>query len=735
MKKKLKSMTEIIQSLKQTNNMTDSALDVLQLSSSDITADMLKRLSSQKRSGHLLRTKYGIALRKFAMTLNFYSTRAYKYVRDTFELALPHPSVVSSWYKTIDGEPGFTKESFDVLSRHAQKQQQAGHQTLCNLTIDEMAIRKHIEWDGKKYRGYVDIGHNIEDDSMPAATEALVFLVVCVNGSWKLPVAYFLLDGLKGKDRANLINICLQRLYEVGVTVLCITCDGAASNVAMFAELGAKMSPDDLQPWFTHPGDNTRKIYVLLDVCHMLKLLRNTFSSQVMVDNNGGQINWNFIKQLHKLQQLEGLRAANRLRTAHVDFFRQKMKVNLAAQVLSNSVAKALEFCLSIDMSQFYGCEATVKFIKTADRLFDILNSKNILAKNFKAPMSMTNKHLWMKFLLETRVYIATLTDTSGRLMTAGKKKTAFVGFLTAIDTMMSLFQDLVVGSPTHPPCLKYLLTFKFSQDHLEIFFGCIRSHLGCNNNPTARQFTAAYKRLLVQNEIKASNSGNCQNTDAVPILNVDQSTVNRQQASDDSVTVCHTIQQALVDHEPIQDEHDYADTPNVVQLSRYIENAVVYIAGYVARNVTKHLPCLTCAEATVCSQYDSLDNSMLLKLRDNGGLTHPSPGTVTVCTEAEKCFKRLAHEKPPAGRGFMHVLVTNVTEQVLSKSDSVFPELHEHQLETEPQSNHVIELVKRIAREYCKIRLYHWGKQHTTLITGPKIRTNLSKLILFKNQ
>lgn len=56
---------------------------------------------------------------------------------------------------------------------------------------------------------------------------------------------------------------------------------------------------------------------------------------------------------------------------------------------------------------------------------------------------------------------------------------------------------------------LKYLLTYKLSQDHLKLFFGAIRSRGGFNNNPTSRQFEAAYKRLLIQSEISAGNRGN----------------------------------------------------------------------------------------------------------------------------------------------------------------------------------------------------------------------------------
>ena len=82
--------------------------------------------------------------------------------------------------------------------------------------IDEVAILKHVSWDGKKYRGYVDLGNEVEDDdSAPLAKNALVFMVVGINESWKVPVGYFFIDGLSGKERGNLIKVCLKKLHEV----------------------------------------------------------------------------------------------------------------------------------------------------------------------------------------------------------------------------------------------------------------------------------------------------------------------------------------------------------------------------------------------------------------------------------------------------------------------------------------------------------------------------------------
>ncbi|EFN66842.1 hypothetical protein EAG_09725, partial [Camponotus floridanus] len=50
---------------------------------------------------------------------------------------------------------------------------------------------------------------------------------------------------------------------------------------------------------------------------------------------------------------------------------------------------------------------------------------------------------------------------------------------------------------------IKFLLTYKMSQDHLEIFFAAVRDK-GYNNNPSTKQekFNYAYKRLLLYTKL-----------------------------------------------------------------------------------------------------------------------------------------------------------------------------------------------------------------------------------------
>ena len=99
--------------------------------------------------------------------------------------------------------------------------------------------------------------------------------------------------------------------------------------------------------------------------------------------------------------------------------------------------------------------------------------------------------------------------------MTSTRHKTSFIGFMTCIMSVKNLYITYVQAANSP---LKYLLTYKLSQDHIELFFGAIRLSCGSNNNPTVRQFTSAYKRLLMRHDVKV-NKGNCAPQDATRIL------------------------------------------------------------------------------------------------------------------------------------------------------------------------------------------------------------------------
>lgn len=169
---------------------------------------------------------------------------------------------------------------------------------ICALIINEMSIRRLVEWDKDKFSGYVDLGTHLDDDALPCAKEAFTFMLNAVNGNWKVPIGYFLIDGLSALERANLITQALCLIHETGVDVVSVTCDGHNVNIATMNSLGANLTADNLIHYFKHPK-TAKPIYVILDPCHMLKLVRNALASTVsMIDPSGNFIKWQYITDL-----------------------------------------------------------------------------------------------------------------------------------------------------------------------------------------------------------------------------------------------------------------------------------------------------------------------------------------------------------------------------------------------------------------------------------------------------
>lgn len=179
--KRVANLNDIVKTLKQKLNFRDEECGLLTSISKD--SDCLIRRSTEQTLNPKMRKLYSDRLKAFAITLHFLSPKAYVFIRKTFNAALPHPRTLRRWYSSINAEPGFSEEVFRALKEHNTN---AAHKPICALMLNCMAIRKRLEWDGKRFHGTVNAGNtNTDDDSAPLASEALVFHLVSINSSWK----------------------------------------------------------------------------------------------------------------------------------------------------------------------------------------------------------------------------------------------------------------------------------------------------------------------------------------------------------------------------------------------------------------------------------------------------------------------------------------------------------------------------------------------------------------------
>ncbi|KAJ4948618.1 hypothetical protein JOQ06_020151, partial [Pogonophryne albipinna] len=131
------------------------------------------------------------------------------------------------WLCSVDGKPGLNKMMLDMLERRCQEDQ-------------------------AKY-GYMGDGNNETD----VATEALVFMVVGLQGHWKAPIAYYLTKSLSPETQRVLLSHALEELHARGIRVVSVTMDGHASNVSMCNQLGCELKGNPQEPLktsFPHPS-------------------------------------------------------------------------------------------------------------------------------------------------------------------------------------------------------------------------------------------------------------------------------------------------------------------------------------------------------------------------------------------------------------------------------------------------------------------------------------------------
>lgn len=586
-------------------------------------------------------------VRSFALTVNFYSPRAYDFLRQTFKNKLPHQRTLQKWYESVDGRPGCTGEALTAISLKVSEARKSQKHIICSLVMDEIAIRQHVSYSKAKntYYGYVDFGNDFEKDSenREIAKDALTFVLVAINDNWKIPVAYFLVHGLTSLEKKNILEHVLVFLSQADITICSITFDGASSNLVMCKHLGANLKCG-LAAFFDHPVTKA-KTFLFLDICHMLKLVRNTFASKLLIDGEGNLIVWRYIDQLEKLQRSEFVLLANKLTKHHIEFSGQKMKTKFAAQTLSISVAASLDYLRQTN-PDFKDSEATSKFVRLFDQISDILNSKSKFGRYFKRPINNVTAAELFQVFKGAEEYIKKLkirTERGDVLVLESRSFTGFNGFLIAMENVKDIYRIYCLEIRK----LQYIITFKFSQDYIETLFSAIRSKSDFNNNPSALQFESAYKRLLVHNEIKSSSNANC-SADGVSILTVSYAcTWKKPDKIDDPISNLESI-----------DVDEF-----LLGLNLLVKDVVTYIAGYVERHIRKVLKCNECLRVVNNQTY--FFDRPLIECKDWGGLCKPGTDIVKICQVAEKKSNYYRLNNMLTGKNFYNSLLMSCIREI----------------------------------------------------------------------
>ncbi|GFO46643.1 THAP domain-containing protein 9 [Plakobranchus ocellatus] len=181
---------------------------------------------------------------------------------------------------------------------------------------------------------------------------------------------------------------------------------------------------------------------------------------------------------------------------------------------------------------------------------------------------------------------------------------------------------------PRHPDekeSYRYLLTYKFSQDHVEMFFGKIRQQNGWYNNPTSEQFQSSLKSLMMSSTITPSRHGN-----AIPLDDTVELTLTRSSEVEPSSDVL----QYNID---FMTANSHIDSILMIDTD-WRQSCLYYTADFAARRTERHLQCRSCSNA-LFDHTCSSPQSKFLQRKDSGGLKLPSKVWSTFCRQAKRHF------------------------------------------------------------------------------------------------
>lgn len=264
------------------------------------------------------------------------------------------------------------------------------------------------------------------------------------------------------------------------------------------------------------------------------------------------------------------------------------------------------------------------------------------------------------------------------------------------------------------------------------MFFGSVRARGGHNNNPTARQFRSAYRKLVLRvNNIQSFNNGNCIPLDHMDILHYSSSDPIKviNNSSSNNLDVISSEENSAIDS--YITDHDYI-TKNSYINSDFSKEIIIYIAGFVVFKLTSVLHCEPCLAALYAPNKDDFLNSFITlknKVSNEGGLTYPSEDVIFICFHTEKTLKSYDYQNKRVNKLFIQSKV--LTHFI--HNTSIFNSLKNHSSQSNsPLSDHIILLIKSITTTYINLKVRYSLKKHNET---PSLRMWYNKMILFKGQ
>lgn len=267
----------------------------------------------------------------------------------------------------------------------------------------------------------------------------------------------------------------------------------------------------------------------------------------------------------------------------------------------------------------------------------------------------------------------------------------------------------------------------------VKLIFQGIPQMFGCNDNPSARQFESAWRKLLGQHQITASEYANCKEND-IPFTNV-LNVSSRHQSSVTCFGSNELYQFTENNNNNSKDDFDefeiHEEDPvvmNTIFSANIDDHIAAYLASVLQENIIEGrwyspLRCQDCLR--VFSEDEIVDNEFVKLKMKTSKLKAPARSIVDICLETEMPMRSFNYETGKFTQILDNVLLNLNIDNLFWASDFA----------SHGEPGHKIHLIKLIIEMYIKKKHEYISKCNTLAAHDMLWRSVLKKLVHFKGQ
>lgn len=171
--------------------------------------------------------KWSLKQKCFYLGIHVISPKCYRYIRS--QVTAPSEKTVKNVLCLIKLEPGISPFLLNVLKKKTEKYEEKDKVAV--LCFDEVFLNMGLYYNPKTklVEGYEDYGDKGRTER--EANHALVFMVRGLSSEWKLPIAFYFVNGTCPSTMlTQLIPERVRELKKIGITVVASVCDQGPTN-------------------------------------------------------------------------------------------------------------------------------------------------------------------------------------------------------------------------------------------------------------------------------------------------------------------------------------------------------------------------------------------------------------------------------------------------------------------------------------------------------------------------